>query len=251
MPLTVQPQFGSFVYSTQNCDVEEWRDQLEVGARVVTPARGDRSAAIDAYLQPRVVSLSGMIMNSTWSTRDQLRDAVSAFAYAHGPGHKALYRDTDRYVTAQVRSLTLGEDVGLLACPWRCEFLAADPYWYSSTESSDTWASPLSGTTRSVTTAGLATSPPKLTVTVGAAGGTLNLTMVNAGKSWNFQGTVSAGDVIIIDHSAETVTRAGSSVMSLWSGTFWTLAPGANTLEITYSGPSIASVVTAWRDRWL
>lgn len=141
MPVTVQPQYGSFVYHTSNCDGHEWEDDPSFRPVIVETPRSNVARSQDGYLGARRVRLKGLILGDGWSSRDDVRTALDAFTSAHGPGRRSLYKDSDRYLKqVQVERLTIGGDDGLLRVPYTIGFIAADPYYYSTTPATDAWS---------------------------------------------------------------------------------------------------------------
>jgi phage-related protein len=78
-----------------------------------------------------------------------------------------------------------------------------------------------------------------------------NTTLTDSYDDLGFTAAVTGGDVIVIDCAEETVTLNGANKMSGFSGDFFRLEPGNNTIQLTVSGGVIGSVVTTWRERWL
>lgn len=253
MPIVIQPQFGSYLYESNDATVEEWGDEPSYRSAVTPIPRSDIASALDGYLGPRTISVRGVIGPDGGGTRDQLRTAVDAFMQAHRPGFRQLYRDTDRYLTAQVQSLTVGDDTGLGWVKYALRFEAPNPYWHATAADSDTWNSPLTGATRVLANGGAATALPIFSVAVMSAG-TLNLTLTNntTGKSLGIAALpVSALQSLVVDCAAQTVKLAGSNRMSYFTGEFWKLDPGSNTVQLTLSGVALTSIVTSWVKRWL
>jgi len=263
MPETYnQVAFGSFVYDANNASAGTWREDLQVRSQVVPVPRSHRALARDGYLGTRMVAVEGMIEGTSLA---DLRTQLDAFLAAHMPGHRNLYRDNDRYLVAEVRRLAIGELDGLLWVPYSVQFEAADPYYYAATASEDTWLSPADTGTHVVTTAGAVTAAPTFAITLAGGGASLTLTLTNQAPTPDeaFTLTVPAafggllvGDVLTVDtlNGTVTLTRGGATTnrRSWLTGTFWELQPGKNTLHLALSGgPTLASIVTVYRDRWL
>jgi len=64
---------------------------------------------------------------------------------------------------------------------------------------------------------------------------------------------LTAGDELIIDTDAMTVTLNGTTVIDPIDddAVFFSLKYGANRLVLTSDGPDTATVKVAWKDRWL
>ena len=252
MPATPQPKFGPYIYGDHDADVEEWTDGIDVRGIISPVPRSDIARQLDGFLAPRRVRVRGTIGNGAWTTRDQLRAAVDAFNWAHRPGQRTLWRDTDRYLTVEVRQVKFDSDTGLLYSPYTIEFEAGDPHYYATAPTVDTWNAPATGNTRPVTPTGAATAAPTFTFTFAGAG-TAAIAFYNdtRGEGFTLAGAVAAADVLAVNCLAQTVTLNGANRMSYFGGRFPLLDPVANTLRIVFTGPGLTSVVTTWVDRWL
>ena len=62
---------------------------------------------------------------------------------------------------------------------------------------------------------------------------------------------MTAGQALMVDCAAQTVKLAGSNRMGYFSGDFFALDPGNNTLALTLSGVALTSIGTGWVKRWL
>lgn len=252
MAVTNVPQFGSFDFEAADVTVEEWRDDPEYGNPVVTVPGSDRGRELTAYLRPRRVGVKGIFGPDGGGTLDQLRTIEDALRYALRPGYRNLYRNPDRYLRATVTRLSSTYE-GFSWGRWEAEFTAADPYWYAETADSDTWAAPTNGATHGITNSGGAVARPSYTFTMGSSA-TLALTLANSttGDSFSITGlAVTSGQVLVVDSLAQTVTLAGANKLSTFTGQFFGLEVGANTLALTLSGPSLTSLGTGYRKRWL
>ena len=205
-------------------------------------------------MAPRQINLRGIIGPDGGGTREQLRTLTDALGWAMRPGYRQLLRDTDRYLTAEVRRLTLGADEGFSWIPFTAELEAADPYWYATGDAdTDTWSTPANGNTHGVTNGGSATAAPVFTITVSATGDlTLTLTNSTNGQALTVSALpVTSGQALVIDCLAQTVKLATVNRLRYFSGAFPPLAPGSNTLSLALSGVSLTSIGTTWRTRWL
>lgn len=255
MPLTIQPQFGSFIYASNGCQVEAMSQDGSVRGSVSNPTRSNIAAKKDGYLAPALVSLQGRIGVDGGGTRDTLRTYEDAFRYAHRPGYRKLYRDSDRYCVAEVESMTLGEDNGLLSVPYTLRFRAADPYWYDEAgAATDVWSSPTNGSSRGVTNGGSADVRPVFTFLF-ASTGTLILsftnTTISGENAFSLGGAITSGDSLVVDCANQTVKLNGANKMSYFAGYFFKLDPGSNTLSLALSGVTLTSISTAFTKRYI
>jgi hypothetical protein len=252
MPISVQPVFGEYSYDP-DATIEEWTDEPTLRGGVSAALRSDIGRAEGGYLGPRRISARGVIGPDGGGSRDELRAIEDAFRWAHRTGYRVLQRDGDRYVTAEVRRVTLGADQGYSWMPFAVEWEAADPYWYSTSTDDDLWTGPTNGGTRPIANAGSAATPAVFTIIV-ASGVELTLTLTNSTTGQSFTLTelpVAGGDELVVDCGAQTVELEGVNRMRYFSGSFWHLAPGSNTITLALSGVTLTSIETELRQRWL
>jgi len=115
-------------------------------------------------------------------------------------------------------------------------FKMFNPYILSSSQNSKTG----SGT---ATNAGNKATPFILTVT----GPVTNPSVVVAGYTMTYTGTVASGKSLIVDTDKLTAIYDGANALPNYNGVFPKLQPGANT--ITAAGAGTTNIT--WYDRWL
>lgn len=213
------------------------------GARQTSGQRNGISVSV------RVPLYKGPLDTSDLRTRiDELRQYLAA-----GPGN--LYVWDDRYYRC-CEPISEPDTIEATAYGRFQEtditFIGPDPYLYGA-EVTDTWSGPSSGGTRSVSTTGNAAAAPTFSITVGGAGAvTIEFTVTNSttGESFTLGGSVTGGNVILVNCLEKTVKIGSTNYLSLFNGIFPTLAPGANTLTVSWTSSSISTVVTTHRPRW-
>ena len=134
----------------------------------------------------------------------------------------------------------------------RMNIVGPDPYEYSTAEATNTWL-PVSGTSRTVSTAGNADAAPVISITVGGSGlETIAFTVENetTGEEFTLTGDVTAGDVITVDSILHSVKIGTTDRMDLFNGLFLSLSPGSNTIVPSWTASSMTSITFAVRDRW-
>lgn len=182
-------------------------------------------------------------------------DSLYSELLADGP-QTLYYGEDDRYyrcVQVERVNPTFTPTSFLRFAEIEVEMIGPDPFRYSTTQTSDTWSAPSSGGTRSITAGGNAPALPKFTITVGGSGSqSVAFTLANntTGESFTLQGTVSAGDVIVVDSLLKTVKIGSTNEIDLFDGQFPKLNVGANTLQVTISTSSITSIVTTFNARY-
>lgn len=201
-------------------------------------------------IRGRLIGLGGTIGAVDLRAKiDSLRSAIFASAPA------SLYAGrSDRYLrNAQCEGVrevfdATGYDRNVEV---ELEFLAADPYYYSTTATSDSWTVTASGQSRNILVSGNAAAAPVFTFTIAGAGPvTLAITLTNnsTGKSFTLTGAAYGGDVIVVDTLNQTVTTSGVNTIALFDG-IWTPMVGggfSNSLTVTYTGPAVTSIATSF-----
>lgn len=95
-----------------------------------------------------------------------------------------------------------------------------------------------------MTNSGTAYSPRVVATLNGPLGkGAWRLTNETTGEFITFDVALLATDSLVIDFSARTATLNGFPVSSAYTGTFWKLAPGSNTIRL-YAEPNATASVT-------
>lgn len=259
MPIYNALAFGSFVYETGQAPAATWKEDLSVRSAIMPVPRSHRALARDGFLSTRMVGVDGTVMGTSQS---DLRTRLDAFLAAHQPGFHNLYRDDDRYLVCETRRVALGELDGLLWAPFSVQFEAPDPFYYAQTASQDTWPNPANTNTRVLANGGSVTAAPVFSMTVGSGGAPLVFSLTNQALNpaqlftLTSVGNVLAGDLLTVDTLQGTVTLTRTAVTtnkrSWLTGRFFELVPGNNTLLAGLSGgPTISSMVTDWRNRFL
>lgn len=255
MSVTISPAFGSVALDeTNDITIERWRDDGGVRSAVSQVPRADSFVRTPGKLAMRYVSLEGIVGpdGASSPSRDSLRTAADALMGALlSQGWAQLKKEADRFCYAELDSFTLGDDEGLDYLLFTARF-KCDPYVYAATADSDAWSSPTNGATRALSNGGTAPANPAFTITIGSTG-TLAMTLSNttSGKSFTLAGSVTSGDVLIVDADAQTLTLNGDNALSMMTaGDFFGLAAGSNTLSLALSGVSLTSIATAFTKRW-
>lgn len=136
------------------------------------------------------------------------------------------------------------------------EFRVLDPWWYYNTAETDT-VTVTSGTSSSKVTTDTGTARSKrLVITITRTGATpTNVTVSNnAGSSFQVTGTLATnGDKWTIDCYAGTVSKTVSGVttddIANFSGVFWGIKNGTDTISTTSSATASYTVGLSWLER--
>lgn len=224
-------------------------------------ARADGARAIRGSLGPRRIRVSGTLfgpnspIGGVTHFRNEL-DSIRAALHANAPATMYTQYD-DRYLrNVSCENIPEAYEPNSYDRMVRLDldFLAHDPFYYSTTLSTDTWTPTLTGQARSITPGGNEPALPTFYITAGVSGTTAWTILNNTtGVSFTITGTVTAGDVVVVDCLQQTVTISGVDKMSYFDGRWVALVSGvANDMREAYTTtPTITRIVTEWRNRWL
>jgi phage-related protein len=204
----------------------------------------------DSTLKEKQVQIKGMLRAST---PDALRTAMDALLAAVNGGRQKLYLWADRYTWATKVSFSTDYDETSFKryCFINIGFVCDTGCWEADAESTDTWSSPVSGSTHDVTAGGNMYTQPIFRLTVSGTG-LLDVELQCGATVFTLTGDVTSGDIIEVDCREQTVEVASADYMSIFDEFFPRFEVGANTLTYTKNSgtPDIASIVSVWHDRW-
>lgn len=227
--------------------------------RVDTEERSlsDGSAAWGGQVRARKVSVSGYVGDGSLSPT-ATRDLLRSIRRAASRQDQHLVLDPDDESCLRLRLLEACDSKwedgwGRSLASVRLTWLLADPFWYSTSPSSQTEALEGNGTLE-VDTGDRATwwMAPVITVTAPASAAVTSVRLVNEtddgiGLVYSDPG-LEYGASATIDCGTGTVTRAGSSTIRYLSGRPLRLLPGQNVLA--YEGAACTLTIT-WTERWI
>lgn len=207
-------------------------------------------------LSERRIEVRGLLKRESASSLqaqlDDLREALMS-------GPEALYLPNDRHLR-NVQKDDGGQDRYDNTWPERIvevaiDLITGDPYLYSDTESEDlTNALSSSPTTVVVNNAaGTAPAAPELRLTVGGSGAvTLAATVTNTttGEAFTLAGSVTGGDVIMVNSLDKTVLIGSTDRFDLFDGLFPSLDLGNNSISVAWTSGSLTNLDAYWRSRW-
>lgn len=231
-------------------------DSLEWASAAGKLPRQHGGRALDFYLQPRRLLVRGGEIKGPFDSSD-LRTRVDAIRAALGAAPQNLQFESDRY-WRDVRVEYFRNPYGpthycRIAAEMEVSFLARDPFQYAIMGSSDTWSSPTTGATNTITVGGNTSARPIFTITVGGSGPvTIDWTLENTttGEEFTLSGSLTGGAVIVVDCLDMTVMSGSTDEISMFDGVFPSMALGDNTFQVTIDSGTITSIVTTWRSRW-
>jgi hypothetical protein len=193
----------------------------------------------------RVILLTGVITGANLEAQlDALLAAASESAYV------PLSLRTGRHFL--VRRTVFERELHLRrqAASFKLTLETDSPFEEAEVESSVPWPVSASGATLELAPAGNAETLPRLTLT---ATGTLIAPAISDGtRTLRYTGTLAAGDTLVIDAEAATVTLNLDDVTPYTEGELPRLAPASATLTYTDDPDSShgAFITVAWRERW-
>jgi len=167
-------------------------------------------------------------------------------------GEQQLKMNSGRYANAYKQRFNYRflETATFAAIRYEIEFLLADPFWYDTAATSTTITTGYAGWTHSNGGDELVYPVVQITAAGGAGFSAATLTNSTIGKSWTYAGSVAAGAVLEVDHGNFTCENPnGTSDQANWTGTFFWLPVGDNSLVLAYTGTAPASVNIAYNKK--
>ncbi len=249
-------KFGSYTFPAGFHPASQPSSRV-IGASKLPRVDGARLAT--GYLDRKQLIVRGGIIKGPLNPTNDVNAGLDSLRAALAAAPANLYFGrTDRYYrNCQAEQTQIPYDAtgyGRIADQVEILFTTGDPFEYSDTATSPAAHNvAASGENWTLTTAGNAPSMPALSVTVAGVGAkSINITITNqtTGESFVLAGSVTGGDVIVVDSLQQTVTISGVDKMALFDGRWISLKAGANTMLETYSGDAPSSIAATWRDRW-
>lgn len=106
-----------------------------------------------------------------------------------------------------------------------------------------------SASTGTVVNSGTAPTPPRIQVYGPLSQGGWRISNDTTGEYIGFNIALSASDILIIDHAANTALLNGYDVTSTLLGDFWRVQPGTNNIKL-YADASAATFFITTRSAW-
>lgn len=218
--------------------------------------RADGARVILGYLDAKKITVHGGVYHASLSTGGgaTVRAQLDALKGALAQGPAAFYTDSDRFYRNCQQSAysdTFDPTEFNRMCTVAFDLISGDPFSYEVAAQSPSQAISASGQTMTVTNGGNATAAPQFLITVGTTG-TLFATITNTttGEAFTLNNAYNAGDVLIIDSLAQSVTKAGADITADFEGVFPRLLPGANTITESYTYGAISNLALHWNNRF-
>lgn len=239
---------GSLAFTDISSYLNNWRGSKQYRMSRFTVAR--RPGLIIPNTEHDSISLkmNGQLFGTTPTAA---RTAWDSFLQAINGSEKDLYLYDDRFMRVFLDSMNPEPIAALRGFKFDMSFVAQVPFSLSSQRYRIQQAIAASPTTFTVTTLGNVYSKPMITFLAGGSDiTTCTIENLTTGQLWTFTGTVVAGNSLIVDFDAVTLTNNGVDSIANSVGDYpqFRLDPGANQLKFTGSN---CTIKVDWFDRWL
>jgi len=245
--MTIQISFNNYDLPR----IVSWSEDNDTRLAAVTIVRKSGSL-IDAVscLEPRVISVKGYIYAASSALVTAELDLLTT---ALNIGRSVLVFQ-DRWIWATKQNFKINYITGMQCCglEYSATFYCDDPYWYKI--DTTTYSTSLTGNTQvcEITTGG--TSDCYGTFTITPSGTMTKLRLLNGHASvqqWiEFDGSVAAGNALVINCELQTATNNGVNCLPNMTGDFFVFKGGVLN-SIVVSGIGHAGVLScAYLVRW-
>lgn len=223
-----------FTEEAESCD---WDDSTQLATELV-PRRHGALITEEPVLAPRRLTLMGMIVSATDAACET---RYSLLAKQLNAGAKQLRFNGLRYITCYKKGMEARpvESTGLIALKYAIEFMAVDPFWYSTSATSADQVASYGVTAWSHTNSGDAMVWPTITFLANqgvAVTPPISLTNSTTGQTFTYSGTIASGQNLVVNCANFTVQNNGTTDLANSSGSFIQLNSGSNSMS--YSGPA-------------
>ena len=253
--MSIEVKFGDLVLD----GVANWNSEIRTRVQAETFPRRHGAIGPDVtFLTERHVLLTGEVVKTSEALLDSYLDGLARRLVELGRD-KLTFKSTDnRYLNAilsRYRTRAAARRIPALARGFDIDFLIADPFWYSTTESDSGLVQPDASPfvfPSALNNSGEAETPPRIEIkAVGANKSNIKITNTTTSLFMDFTGTITAGQTLILDHDDMTVDNGGSNALNdIASGSsFFSLVRGNN--NISYTGPTSGVDITVyWTERY-
>jgi len=281
-----QVEYNGYTFTASQATLEEFAGAglPDIRASEENKSQQDGSVATGYRYGGRTFGWSGRLSADTFALylaeRRELMEALSMQNYTDIAGYEMTFTllDDSELTLRAVRVINAvfdfpGDEPSIEWNSYQVTFRAAFPF-LEGTETTGTQQvtssafgvvvpapvpAPLTSTSSAtsstdpltLTNAGNANAYPVYTIT--GPGTTFTISNSTTGHSMVISETLAAGENIIIDTWAKTVTKGGVNILSTMSGAWIYLQPGANTLTLTVASASDSNteLQTVYKDTYL
>jgi len=214
----------------------------------------------DEKVEERIISIQGVfnvsMINTTYGVA--LRDNLKEMKQQCYTEDLRLYFDTaysDEYYNVECLSFehTFLQTITIVEI--FIDFICSDPFRYYKDETTDTKNPVVSGTPYALTSDNDGDIEVSPVISYTAGGTQTNVKIENAGdaaKYFEYAGGLVNTDVLEVDCLEGTVEKNGSDDIADFTGSFFNLVSGTNTINITITGTAGTSIcVMTFRKRYL
>ena len=232
-------KFDTYDFTTLVEDVEFERES-RISAETA-PRRHGTVVTEEVVLDAKVIILHGFYSAATEALARAEIDNMDKVLATTSTKKLSFY--SGRQLNAYCRRFSprFVEGTAMTAFRFDAEFYAADPFWYSTTETS-TSVEPFQDTNFTQANSGSVYVFPTITISPMGAGivPAFTFTNVTTGKSFSYSASIASGESLVVDTANFTVKKGGVSVYGNFSGTFLWLNSGDNSLKINKPGSVVA-----------
>lgn len=210
------------------------------------------SFSAGSLLDSRTVTIEGTIANDAGAVEDilGLRSTVDTFMSYHREGVAgSFYLHSDRFLNAEVQSVSLAQDEGMPFQAYTAILYCADPFWYSDAVNT------VSMSTATVTIPGVGTREVRPTVSfvVAAADGVGGITFTDdQGNSCTVIPAAAQTGTFTVNSLLRKILVGSTDASQVFAGSFLTMSAAGTLTYATTAGLSLTGVPTlTYRDRWI
>lgn len=222
-----------------------------------TPARREGARIPHMRLGEKTIRLRGDLAASTAVAARTLLDSLQKAMLSHriNPDEeqelKEIYNFDDRYIRGHLNDFKATPKAAMTFYDWEARFICPDPYFQDSNKMRHVQDISTSPATTTVVNAGTYRSRP--IIRISATGGSItSLTLENltSGQKFSYVGTITTGNVLVVDTERLTAENNGIGDLGNFSGdTDMYLVPGDN--ELKFTGTNGDELKVDWFNRYL
>lgn len=239
--------FGSYSFANEGNPEGpfDWTNLIRLGETIIPQKHG--SVVSTPFKDPLTFSIRGSLGDLT---AQGLRTKLELLTDVINGGRQQLKIWDDRYINVTAVDFQWEYLAGgaMLYLSFHIVFRADDPFWEAVSASTGNFTT--NNPAAIVSNTGNASAWPTFTITAPAGGMTaVVLKNITNNKTFSWAGSLTVGQLLVVNMKSQSITEVGIDKLTGFSGEFWSLLPGSNTLDL--SSTSIgATVAVSWRDSW-
>jgi hypothetical protein len=196
-------------------------------------ANAGGAVAVNSKFGRRLMSFSATFTCDVLVTRRTMLAALRQTGYLKLIKFTTLDNiqlQTEAYITNILAPYTM------MKKPILIEMVSPDWRFYSQTEDTESVAA---GATEVIANGGNEITNPVFEIT--GPGSSIAVDNLSTGEGFTITDTLISTDVVVIDTVNKTVTKNGANAYSTFSGDFFSLLPGNNSIEFTVTGDDVTT----------